>query len=233
MVGEGLVRSLGLQHHNMFVTTASWVLPEECIGGEELAHKMASVMDNEILHLCVAARLEPMKGVELAIEAMHLLGKRGHSCRPMLAILGEGRERERLGRMCERLGLGERVQFLGTRPYGPSFFSELRRHDLMVITNLSNEQPRIIFDALSQGVVPICPAHPAYSCLGIDSRAMYSPGNAASLASTIARVAERATLRDLVGGMKRLAREYTIKTMHEKRAEWIKRTCNQLRIRRG
>lgn len=55
----------------------------------------------------VVARLEPRKGVDLALDALALIpGVR-------LAIVGDGPERARLERQARRLAIGDRVSFLG------------------------------------------------------------------------------------------------------------------------
>jgi glycosyltransferase involved in cell wall biosynthesis len=46
----------------------------------------------------------------------------------------------------------DRVFLCDPIPYGPAFFAMLRKHNAVVVPSLSDEQPRIIFDAFSQGL---------------------------------------------------------------------------------
>lgn len=64
--------------------------------------------------LLAVSRLEPEKRIEDIIAAIHRL-REGY---PMLGVLiaGEGRERPRLERMARKLGLQDKVVFLGARP---------------------------------------------------------------------------------------------------------------------
>jgi D-inositol-3-phosphate glycosyltransferase len=64
-----------------------------------------------------AGRLEPLKGVDVALRALALLGDRHPSAR--LLVLGDDSgagERARLRRLADELGLGDRVEFLGSVP---------------------------------------------------------------------------------------------------------------------
>jgi glycosyltransferase involved in cell wall biosynthesis len=121
------------------------------------------------LTMCVATRLEPMKGVHLAVEALRILRPRMGEHAPILSILGEGRERENLDRLVRDHGLADRVRFADTFSYPDPFLAQIGRHDLRLLTNLNDEQPRVIFDAISQGLAPICPDSRPYRELGIDA----------------------------------------------------------------
>ena len=58
-----------------------------------------------------AGRLAHVKGVDLLVEAMGLLGDKSQHY--LLAIVGEGEQREYLEKLTERLGISRRVKFLG------------------------------------------------------------------------------------------------------------------------
>lgn len=56
-------------------------------------------------------RLDPMKGVDLLIKATALLLQRSE--RYLLLVAGEGPDRKSLGKLAQRLGIDDRVRFLG------------------------------------------------------------------------------------------------------------------------
>jgi len=58
-----------------------------------------------------AGRLAYVKGVDLLVEAMGLLAEK--SSRYLLVLVGQGRQREYLEKLTERLGISRRVKFLG------------------------------------------------------------------------------------------------------------------------
>ena len=57
---------------------------------------------------------------------------------------------------CAEVGEGSiQVRMLDTVPYGQPFFDLLGQYHAMVIANRNMEQPRVVFDAFSQGVACI------------------------------------------------------------------------------
>ncbi len=72
--------------------------------------------------ILMAGRLQPWKGVQYAIEALPLIDP---ALRPRLLIGGEGTYRQELDRLVARLGLQDRVTFLGTIPHRdiPRYFA--------------------------------------------------------------------------------------------------------------
>jgi len=96
--------------------------------------------------LGVIGRLSPEKGVDLFLEALHLLQRRGQ---PFSAsVIGDGPERESLLRQAASLGLADRVAFLGAQPVLPRTYQEL---DLLVIPSRSEGFPNVLLEALSEG----------------------------------------------------------------------------------
>ncbi|ROO29627.1 glycosyltransferase [Salinisphaera orenii] len=67
--------------------------------------------DADVLHIGVAARLESIKGVVLAVHALHALNARGVAAH--LHIAGTGAEEATVADLIETLGLGDRVTLHG------------------------------------------------------------------------------------------------------------------------
>ena len=93
LVGEGLREALKLPVVNTHVGTASWIRREELISQNELEKKYAKTLKRDRIKLCIATRLERMKGVHIAIEAMAVLRNKLGSTTPLLTIFGEGPEK--------------------------------------------------------------------------------------------------------------------------------------------
>ena len=115
-----------------------------------------------------------------------------------------------------------------TVSYPEPFLSILNGMDLVLLTNLSDEQPRLVFDALSQGCIPVCPATPAYRNLGLDERVFYQQGSAEDLSRAILRLSDMGVRRQLQEQMSAAATRFTIETMHRKRAEWLLQIIEKL-----
>ena len=215
IVGEGLRRLVDSASANIFVGTASWIRASDIVPRSGEREHAAPI------RLCAAARLERMKGIHLALEA--LAAQRDAAPRRLL-IAGQGPEEAALRTQVESLGLRDTVEFVGTFAYPGPFLEFLRSQDIVVLTNLNDEQPRLVFDALSQGCLIVCPDSLPYRALGIPERLLYRRGDAGALADVLTHAAASlrdTALRDELDGM---ARDATIESMHERRRDWVIRT---------
>ncbi len=226
LTGHGLV-GRAPHHANVHVGTASWIQAGDVLTTEALTARAEEVAGAGRLELVAAARLEPMKGIHLAIDALKILADRPEDSgvQPYLTILGEGPAKDDLENQARDAGLSDRLSFGGTRAYPDAFLEELSRHHLLLVTNLNVEQPRVVFDALAAGVLPLCPDSPPYRALGLDERLLYPVGDAEGLAAAIRRFdEERGLFESLLPDLREWALENTVDSMHRRRAEWIRET---------
>ena len=179
-----------------------------------------------VLKLLFAGRLEEDKGVRVMLQAMQ--GLRGDGAtRLELSIIGagelEGLCREHAARSDERV----QVRLLSPVAYGAPFFELLRSHDAVLVPNLADEQPRIVYDAYSQALPVLASATPGLAtCVeeGVTGY-LFAPADAAALAEAVRRAAadpdalQRLGLRAL-----RSARGMTHQEMHRRRHALIART---------
>lgn len=94
-----------------------------------------------------ACRLVDIKGLADLIEAMALLSPDFSNLR--LEIAGEGPERENLEEQARRLGLMQRIRFLGwQREMGPVF----RSWDIFAMPSLTEGFPMAALEAMAQGL---------------------------------------------------------------------------------
>jgi len=184
-------------------------------------------MRTDQTRIACASRLDPMKGVEMGVRAVAQLSEGNDAIN--LDIVGEGPELGRLKELVSRLGLQSATRFLGQLSYPEQFLSYLRTVDLVLLTNLNDEQPRLIFDAISQGCFPICPNSSPYVALGLDRRVLYDRGDANAAAETITRLLcmSKDALQKVAEDLRKLAGQYTLEAMHERRAAWIAQTRSQ------
>jgi len=215
VVGEGLRRLVATASDNVFVGTASWIRASDIVAREGQRAQAGGVK------LCVAARLERMKGIHLALEAMSTLAARGSAPASRLLIAGQGPEEAALRRQAESLGLQATVEFVGTFAYPGPFLDFLRSQDIVVLTNLNDEQPRLVFDAISQGCLIVCPDSLPYRALGIPERLLYKRADAAALTETLAHACASVDDLELRATLDAMARDATIESMHERRRDWI------------
>lgn len=94
----------------------------------------------------VIGRLEPQKGHKYFLEAIHLLGDNYRDVR--LVIVGEGSLRRNLEEQARKLGVADRVEFLG---YRKDIENVLQEIDLLVLPSLYEGLPLAALEAGAMG----------------------------------------------------------------------------------
>ena len=146
--------------------------------------------------LGTAARLAPVKGLDVLLQAMAVL--RGQDIPVHLRIAGDGSLRERLGRMAIDLGLSACVEFLGLVQDMPRFYQEL---DVFVLPSLSEAMPRGVLEAMASARPVVATAvmgTPEAVRDGQDGF-LVPAGDPNALAAAVARLARDPQLRHSLG----------------------------------
>jgi glycosyltransferase involved in cell wall biosynthesis len=127
-------------------------------------------------------QLIPRKGVAILLDALGRLPRTGWSS----LIIGEGPDRAALERQAGRLGLRDRVVFLG---YRADRLRYLKRFDLFVLPSFLEGTPRCVMEALAAGVPCAASRIPGTESLLQDGVTgdTFPAGDAASLAAIITR----------------------------------------------
>ena len=212
-VGKGVARLFRHFNRNIHVSTASWIKLSD-------VRPDVRAISSEPLRLCIASRLERMKGIHVGISAVaHLVHMDNLKLR--LIIIGDGPELSKLQQQASDAALSDFISFRPSESYPQPFLNSLTSMDFLLLTNLNDEQPRVLFDAISRGCVPICPDTPTYRQFGLDSRLFYKQGNAQGLARAIETVAESRAQESVRKSLPLIAGNFTIDSMHHKRATWI------------
>ena len=133
-----------------YVTPATWIDENDVLDlqGAERGWRAKRESGGNV-RLLFAGRLTEEKGVGILLEAVELLRARG--LQVDIDIIGEGLLRSR----CEQsaaAGGSARVRVLAPVPYGAAFFQLLGQYHGVIVPSLSDEQPRIVFDAYSQAL---------------------------------------------------------------------------------
>jgi hypothetical protein len=214
VVGNGVAQLFTYLNPNIHVGTAAWITKSDIVAF------LPSDMPQP-LRICMASRIEVMKGMHIGISAIDTLVKT-HRTDLRLTIIGEGPAKLDLERQVGTANLSATTSFLGQVAYPHPFLDLLGSMDILLLTNLNDEQPRVLFDAIARGCLPICPKTPTYRHFGLDARLFYERGNANDLCRTIWVLSDVKTRiaiqRDLIA----IASLFTIDAMYEKRDLWIK-----------
>ena len=212
---------LGPKQAEGFVIPASWIDEKDILSqGEagEIWEKKLSASDSR-LRILFVGRLAPEKGVLVLLEAMRQLNTERLPI--SLDILGEGPLRNECESAASELKGTTAVNVLGTVPYGAPLFSVIRQYDAVVVPSITDEQPRIVFDAYSQAVPVLASDTPGLrSCVMNGEAGLFSPPNDVSALCDLLRytAGHRSELRQL--GLQTLTYAHTMthQEMHRQRA---------------
>jgi glycosyltransferase involved in cell wall biosynthesis len=130
----------------------------------------------------VVARLQPEKGIEYFVKAAAQVASQLPSAE--FIVVGGGPMQKDLVRLARRLGVSERVHFLGFRMDGPSL---VRLFDVVVVPSLSEGTPLVVLEAMAAGVPVVAsavggiPEQVRHGCEGL----LVPPADSAALAEAI------------------------------------------------
>jgi glycosyltransferase involved in cell wall biosynthesis len=206
------------------VIPASWIDERDILSEEDARGIWAmKLADTERLRVVFAGRLMPDKGLLVLLAAMRQLSAQGEYI--TLDVLGEGPLKQNAEELSRHLANGPtRVGILGTVSYGAPLLALLRTYDAVIVPSISDEQPRIVFDAYSQAVPILASNTPGLrSCVRDGETGLLTkPNDARALAETLHQVSlDRTRLFHM--GLQSLqdARQMTHQDMHRKRAELL------------
>jgi glycosyltransferase involved in cell wall biosynthesis len=168
-----------------------------------------------------AGRLTEPKGVRILLAAAKLLDARG--VRTAIDVFGTGALTQECAAVASTLKRVE-LRLRGVLPYDDTFFAALGTYHALVVPSLSDEQPRIVYDAYSQAVPVIASATAGLrDCVFQNATGwLIPPGNEQALADALERASRSLPLlAELgLGGLER-ARTMTHQHMHARRAELL------------
>ena len=113
-----------------------------------LLNSASSKMPTDEFRLTTIASLIPGKGVDIIIQAV---GQLENLADFSFSVIGDGPERGRLEKLSKSIGVGARIEFMGSIP--PSDIpSHLARTDLFILASFSEGRPNVILEAFAAAV---------------------------------------------------------------------------------
>jgi glycosyltransferase involved in cell wall biosynthesis len=170
------------------------------------------------LTIIFAGRLEPQKGVTVLLEAIRMLARKDIPV--TLDILGSGDLAAKCREVSAELQGLTRINMLGTVAYGAPLFELLQRYHAVVLPSISDEQPRIVYDAYSQSVPALASRTAGLrDCIHEGQTGwLVAPNNVDELGGVIERAAGNGEeLRRMGMEALRVARSMTHQRMHLER----------------
>lgn len=204
----------------VMVAPATWISDADILSDATAEAAWAS--KPKPTRLAFAGRLNAEKGVGVLLQALRSLDRQGVAV--SVDIIGAG---PMLGECRQVAGELAHAQLVVHDPvdYGPAFFAFLRQRSSVIVPSITDEQPRILYDAFSQGVPVIATATGGHrDCVQAGENGVLVPaGDAAALAAAIAAaVADPAGQRRMGLAALQAARARTHEAMHRTRAEALR-----------
>jgi glycosyltransferase involved in cell wall biosynthesis len=229
---DGYRELFKIEKERSLIAPAVWVDKAKMISSEQHDERLASMVETDV-RLLFPARLIPDKGVAVVLEAIEkaedLLLEVGDAAAAeiTLSIIGHG---PLLG-LCQNFAKNHkgRIKINIHEPlaYGDVFFSFVRRHHVVLLANRQIEQPRIVYDAFSQGVPVISSDTQGVTGIVHDGRngLLFAIDDGFDLARSIVRFCSDLTLRrHLSRNALDSAKGYSHLEMHQARDLFLART---------
>lgn len=221
---EGYRDSLapGLEARSI-VTPATWITASDVL--DEAAAEAAWDAKTGPVRVILPARLTEAKGVALVLDA---LSRDGAEALPIgLDVIGDGPLRQAVADAEARLG-PERLRLLEPLPYGAPFLGLLRGYHAALVPSITDEQPRILFDAAAQALPVLASDTEGHRGLiedGVNGW-RFPPGDPGALLAALQRAADAPdALRSLGLKARTWAEGRTHDAMHLARARRLVALC--------
>jgi glycosyltransferase involved in cell wall biosynthesis len=203
-----------------YVTPATWI--DESIIRSDAQADQDWRGKSETVSFLFAGRLVTDKGVRTLLDA---IAKIANDLPASITIIGDGPLANECKDFAARNGSRlTKVALLQPVPYGTPFYDLLRRFDAVIVPSISDEQPRLIFDAFSQGI-PVIGSNTGGISEVIDdglNGKLFRAGDASDLARLLRWACkERNKLRSMGLAALTTSRQFTHRSMHERRSQII------------
>lgn len=186
-------------------------------------HAIAPAVPRHGRRAIFAGRLLPWKGVALALRALAATDDW------TLTVCGDGHDRRRLAVLAGRLGVGDRVAFLGWRPRSEVLRLMREDADLLLFPSLHDDSPLAVVDALASGLPVVCFPIGGPPILGGQAAAVASAAGSVTDVATRLAATLRAKRPDSAVAIGR-ARELTIEARADELADLL---AKRRLLRRG
>ncbi len=215
-------------NERVLIANATWLDSEHLLSESEAEIKLNNA-SNHPLKLLFAGRLIESKGVFVLFEAVNILHKNGTVVH--IDIMGSGDLEDQCKEFAMKNHGTVTVSFIAPVPYGVPFFKNLSNYDALLLPSLSEEQPRIIYDAYGQGLCIIASNTSGLTevCVDGENAIIFERGEPQALADAISDgVNDQPNLVKLGMSGLSLARTKTHQQVHIDREQFLNRV---LRIR--
>ena len=170
-----------------YVTPATWLNEDWILGDEEAVAAWAAKQGP--VRLVYAGRLVSAKGVSVLLAAIRAAAEAGTDAEFVIHPIGDDSLRDECVAAARSLAGKVAVTIAEEVPFGEPFLGFLRGFDAVLVPSLSDEQPRIAYEAFSQAV-PVIGSATGGICEVVESgvNGRLSPPNDVGAAGGIAHL---------------------------------------------
>jgi glycosyltransferase involved in cell wall biosynthesis len=203
-----------------FVAPATWVRSEDLLDGAQ-AERAWDEKVSEPIRFLFAGRLVAEKGIETLLAAAQIFARTG--TRGALHVIGDGPLRPAVESIAKASADWPfEIRTFDPIPYGQPFFDFLCGYHVAIIPSLTDEQPRIVFDAAARAVAVLASdtdglrPHVEHRRTGV----LFPAGDATALAQAMVDMAnDHQQLRAMGLEALRRVRKHTHRSMHAERSQ--------------
>lgn len=213
--------------NRIHVIPASWIDSEKVISLAEAEQDWA-VRSMQPARFLFAGRLHQDKGIQVLLDAIGLSDNENSSI--SVDFIGEGELRDDIVRAASRQRVAS-VRMLNPVSYNTEFFDLIKGYHAIVIPSISDEQPRILFDAYSKAIPVVASNTPGMSPYIEDGRNgfLFETGDPMALKKLLVQLASSPErLRDAGLHAIDAASTYTHEHMHRVRQKILLDTFGRL-----
>jgi len=213
------IKSLTFKNTAAYCISAVWI-DQDWILTREAQEERVNWLKSDFqsgLKICFCGQLRPEKGLDILISACCVLKSRNIPFE--LVVFGDGPNRGEYEEMAKKT-LQSGFDFKGTVQYGKEFVQELKNNHILVVPNRSDERPRIIFDAGSQGLVTLGSETPGILDILVEGENgyLFRKGDSNSLAEKLISVYyDPEQLSNISRNIVRFVEQNTHENMHKLR----------------
>ena len=202
------------------INPATWI-DKDIISTQKSVRSRFEKQSDNTLKIIFPSRLVEDKGVMVLLDALEILKNTNKKIH--LTIMGEGELEQQCRQFVNDYNGNVDVVVKDPVTYGSEFFKILASYHFVLVPTLKQEQPRIIFDAFSQGVAVIgSDTSGVMDITNKDNTLTFMRGDSSSLAKTINSITEdKATILEMgLAGLK-YATGKTHAQMHKDREKFL------------
>ena len=165
--------------------------------GKESFYERQDTCQGKTVKILYVGNLNPRKGIEYLIQGFAMARQQHPHLQLILVGAGESSNEQKLRTLADSLTLGDSIIFHGYVARAEDLFPLYREADIFLLPALGEGFPRVIYEAMSQGLPVIATALPTISAVlkDRDTALLIQPASPQAIARAVEELLRSAGLR--------------------------------------